>query len=198
MVVATGRRAEASAQLLLQAAVELIAEQGFQRTTTAQISRRAGFSSAMMHVRYGSKDGLLDQLLDLYERQLLIDPGPGDTGLQSILGQVDLCRRVVVERPEFLRAFCMLAYEAAGPVDAVRPRLLEWRRRYCTHTANVLRAGQVDGSVRPELDPESEAQAFQDFASGMCFRWTLDPGGVDLVRELDRWRARLEAWLRPW
>lgn len=188
-------RSEESAQRLLQAAVELIAEQGFRNTTTAEISRRAGFSNAMVHVRYGSKEALLLELLELYERRLLVDPGPGASSLDAILGQVDAIQRQGREKPAFLLAFCVLVFETVGPLDELRSWLLDWRERYVAHTSAVLRNGQRDGSVREGIDPESEAFAFLDFGTGLCFRWSLSPETVDLVDELDRWRERLRVWL---
>jgi AcrR family transcriptional regulator len=190
-------RTEESAQRLLAAAVELIAEQGFRRTTTAEISRRAGFSNAMVHVRYGSKERLLAELLRMWEERLLVNASPGTTGMVHVLGQVESIQRMARDYPALLQAFCMLAFESLGPDDEVGDWLRDWRHRYVVHTSRVLRSGQADGSVRAEVDTDSEAQVFQDFGTGLCFRWALDPDGVDLIAELDRWRQRLQVWLSP-
>jgi AcrR family transcriptional regulator len=191
-------RVEESAKRLLLAAVELIAEQGWRRTTTAEISRRAGFSNAMVHVRYGSKEALLEELLRAYERLLLVDSGPGESGLKSILRQVDMIQAMIRTNPAFLQAFCVMAFETVGPVDEIGDWLRAWRHRYVAHTSEVLRAGQADGSVRSEIDTETEALVFLDFGTGLCFRWALEPQVVDLSAELEAWRERLRAWLAPW
>src|ERR1700758_3499185 len=57
----TERVAESSERLLL-AAAELTAEKGFERTTSAEIGERAGYSRAMVRGRYGSKEALIEAL----------------------------------------------------------------------------------------------------------------------------------------
>jgi AcrR family transcriptional regulator len=62
----TARRTRAeqnadSGRRLLKALVDLVAEQGYEATSAAEIGLRAGFSRAMVHARYGTKDALLDE-----------------------------------------------------------------------------------------------------------------------------------------
>ena len=56
------QRVEQSSRRLLQAAAELIVEKGWEATTAAEIGRRAGYSRAMVHARYGSKDAILEAI----------------------------------------------------------------------------------------------------------------------------------------
>src|SRR5262249_57141898 len=49
-------RVAESAQRLMQAAIELIAEKGFQRTSASEIAERAGYSRTMVAARHGSKE----------------------------------------------------------------------------------------------------------------------------------------------
>ena len=56
-------RVELSNRRLLHAAAELIVEKGWEATTAAEIGRRAGYSRAMVHARYGSKDAILEAFL---------------------------------------------------------------------------------------------------------------------------------------
>ncbi|HKC50872.1 MAG TPA: helix-turn-helix domain-containing protein, partial [Myxococcota bacterium] len=48
-----------SARRLLDAATQLIAEQGFSRTTLAQIGEKAGYSRGLVNERFGSKSELV-------------------------------------------------------------------------------------------------------------------------------------------
>jgi AcrR family transcriptional regulator len=65
-------RSSTSAVLLVAAAIELIAEQGFDKTTAAQIGERAGYSREMVRHRYGSKEQLLEWMLEHEHKQLLL------------------------------------------------------------------------------------------------------------------------------
>lgn len=83
-------RVEASTRLLAEATVSLIAERGFFAATTAEICRRAGYSRAMVHARFGSKDALLDYVLGEYcENRMDVDPDPKLDGLHQVLARVD-------------------------------------------------------------------------------------------------------------
>ena len=56
-------RVEESARRLLVATAELVAEQGFERTTAAEIGLRAGYSRSMVRDRYGSREALFETLV---------------------------------------------------------------------------------------------------------------------------------------
>ncbi len=77
-------RVEQSARRLLTAAAELIVEKGWEATTAAEIGRRAGYSRAMVHARYGNKDGILAAFQQVYVARLNPDPKPGSPGFQQI------------------------------------------------------------------------------------------------------------------
>src|SRR5205085_5012871 len=60
-------RVEASDRALIDAAIALIAERGYDRTTLAGIGERAGYSRGLVTQRFGNKENLLWAIL----RQIL-------------------------------------------------------------------------------------------------------------------------------
>lgn len=188
-------RVEDSARRIFEAAVELIAEQGFERTTTADISERAGFSNSMVHMRYGSKEALLEALLRAYENRMFESHTPAEhTGLQQLLGQIESIRTALQENPDLLRAFFTIQFEIPLAIPQLKRWLIDWLERYVEHIAATIQIGQADGSIRAELDPGDEAAFFMDAGTGQIFRWILDPEGVELDAELAAWRDRMQAW----
>src|SRR4030088_2921349 len=82
-------RSAESAQRLLDAAIELIAEKGFDRTTAAAIGGRAGYSRSMVRARYGSKEALLESIFGAeLDRRLMPDEDRDLTGLPWVLARV--------------------------------------------------------------------------------------------------------------
>ncbi|TJZ55915.1 helix-turn-helix transcriptional regulator [Streptomyces piniterrae] len=61
--VATGRRREATRRRLFEAAVSLIAEQGFSATTVDEIADRAGVAKGTVYYNFTSKNVLYEELL---------------------------------------------------------------------------------------------------------------------------------------
>jgi AcrR family transcriptional regulator len=189
-------RSAESAKLLVAATIELIAEKGFERTTAAEIGERAGYSREMVRHRYGSKEQLLEWLLEHENKTLLLRPPSGvGTGLEQALEQIQLMRQVAVDDPERLRAFFVLCFEAVGPIPSLGPWMRAWFDSYGRQLADVLRTGQADGSIRPDLDPATEAKDITYYASGLCFSYVLHDDMADFIASIDRLYERLlETW----
>jgi AcrR family transcriptional regulator len=187
-------RSGQSARRLLDAAIALGSERGFDRTSVSDICRRAGYSRAMVNERYGSKAGLLRAMMSV-RFESWMTPGPSDdrTGLERALAHVTAFENAAAEDPKTLRAFLVLCYETTGPI----PDLAEWMNvaldRYRASVAERLRAGQADGSVRDDLEPDEAARDYTTYVLGCGLQWTLDPQRMDLASECPRLRERLRA-----
>lgn len=179
----------------MMATIELIAEKGFDRATTSEISERAGYSSAMVHVRYGSKEALLESLQRAYEAEFLQPPDARETGLETVLEQIETLRTQVRKNPDYLRAFLMLCFETVGSIPSLRPWIRDWFTRYVSQVEAAVRKGQEDGSIRDDLDPRAEAQHFLDVGTGLCFTWLIRPEASDFDAAAEGWATRLRAWL---
>lgn len=185
-------RSAQSARRLIDAAIELGSERGFDRTSVADICRRAGYSRAMVGERYGSKEGLLRAVMSTrFERWMTPLPDPQSTGLEFALAHVTRFQTAAELEPKALRAFLVLCYETTGPM----PELTEWMtsalKRYRASVTDALLRGQEDGSVRADLDCEDASRRFTTYVLGCGLQWTLDPGLMDLGFELPRFRERL-------
>jgi AcrR family transcriptional regulator len=175
---------------LLEAAAELIVEKGWEATTAAEIGRRAGYSRAMVHARYGSKDAILEAFLHEYVKRLDPDPHPDADGLSQVLAHFDRIHDLYTEDRTVLRAMFVSTFEAAktsSPVRGVTRAQLE------SGAANVeaaLRTGIHDGSVRHGIDVGAAVNDITATAFGLAFQWVVVPGH-DLAAELQDARARV-------
>jgi AcrR family transcriptional regulator len=198
------QRVAESTRRLVDAALALIVEKGFERTTAAEIGERAGFSRNMVRDRYGSKEAMLESLLETEfgERLLPAIRQERDTdGLGRILGQLDDLLEAVETEPHIMRAMVILSFEAPGPLASTRAWYEEIITRFQTEMVDHLREGQSDGSVRGGLDLEREAEVYVSYGIGLCFRWVTFEE-FDFPAEIVAWRARLQEryraqWSRP-
>jgi AcrR family transcriptional regulator len=185
-------RLELSGRRLLAAAAELIAQQGWEATTAAEIGRRAGYSRAMVHARYGSKDALLDTLLRAeYEERLSPTPDAAASGLQRVLAHFDNFEALYREDPQFLESMFVLSFEAVKRATPVRPRIVGWMNRIADNVENSLRSGIDDGSVRLDIQVEAAVNDVVAAGVGIAYGWIVLPDRYDLPRELDRIRERV-------
>jgi AcrR family transcriptional regulator len=168
------QRVEASARRLVEAAAELITEKGWDATTAAEIGRRAGYSRAMVHARYGSKDAILDSLFrDTYEARLDSAPAQDADGLSQALGHFDRIIGLYVEDRAFTRAVFVLTFEAVKSTSPVRARIQDWLTGGAETVAAGLRAGIEDGSVRPDVDVGSATTDISTAGLGVAYHWIV-------------------------
>ena len=196
----TPRRTQAervaeSDRALVGAAVRLIAERGYQRTTLAAIGEASGYSRGLVTQRFGSKEGLLLAVLDrLLDSWALRNVGPrvgALVGIEAMTASLDAYLHVVESAPDSLRAYHALLREADGPVPAVRDRIAELNRREREGVEAWLRAGQAAGAVRPDVDPRAVAATFLATIRGTTTQWLLDPT-VDITAALTQYAATLD------
>jgi AcrR family transcriptional regulator len=187
-------RSAESSQRLLAAAIALIGEKGFEKTTAAEIGERAGYSRAMVRSRYGTKEALLESLMrSEYEPMFLVTPARAANGLDTILGQLDHLAIQAAEKPELLKAFFTVCFETVGPIRQLSPWLRTWLDRYRAASKAAFLRGQKDGSIRKDLDVDGEKNRIVTYGLGLGFRWVLEPDTVDFVAELNQWRDLLRA-----
>jgi len=195
------RRAR-SERRLLDAATRLIADQGFSKTTLAQIGAKAGYSRGLVNERFGSKDELVRVLADEFQTYFAhdqLEPALADKhGLEALLVTIDTYLDAVVRSGHLGRAYYELLGESIGLVPGIHETFVEADR--------ALRAG-VERTVRSavragEMPRETDARAFAVFIVGLLrgvvLQWLLAPSGFDLraVRaEIRRTLAR--AFARP-
>lgn len=180
-----------SGRRLVKALVDLVAEKGYDATSGAEIGVRAGFSRAMVHARFGTKDALLDELMRTEFDQRIIG-GIGDelTGLQRVLAILDRLDQLAKEDERFLRAMFILGFEAVRGSTAVRPRIIRWLASLEAAVFDAMGAGQNDGSVRADVQPSDAAHECLMYGIGVAYAWIVLPG-TDVHAELERFRTRI-------
>jgi AcrR family transcriptional regulator len=190
------QRVGESSRRLAEAAIALIAEQGYAATTAQEIGLRAGYSRDMVRVRFGTKEALLDTILtSQYESRLDTQDDPSESGLDRVLGRIARMRRFAEEDGQLLRAMLVLNFEAARADNQLRTRIRQWLDHFLNGLTDAVRAGQSDASIASEPDADTQAREMLSTAIGYAYWWIVEPD-FDLPTELTRWTERLEARLR--
>jgi AcrR family transcriptional regulator len=182
-------RSEKSTRLLIQAAGQLIAEQGYAGVTLATVGERAGYSRGLATARFGSKAALLDALVDhivtRWNFTRVVPHLEGKSGLAALVIMLESIRDAYVKSPESLSVLYALTFEALGPTMELRERFATLHANEHRNLANVISKGIEDGSIDPRLNPDVEAQLILATLRGIGYEWRLDPEGFDPVSCLD-------------
>jgi TetR/AcrR family transcriptional regulator, regulator of cefoperazone and chloramphenicol sensitivity len=148
------KRSEVTRQRLLEAAVEVFAQEGFRGATIHQICGQAGANISAAHYHFGDKEGLYAAVFEYAERRSaeewpLREPPPG-TPEERLRAHVTafLTRLLDPRRPAWMAR--LLARELIEPTPAL-DRLV--RRRMRTNH------DQLAGIIGDLLGPDAEPQA---------------------------------------
>jgi TetR/AcrR family transcriptional regulator, acrAB operon repressor len=186
MSMAATRRAQTSSEsrhLLVSAAAELFAEQGFRRTTFIDIAERAGVSRGSIPWHFGNKDGLLKAVVDDLTAQTLSDTAR-PVGLDEGIDQV----RDFLLQPT-ARLLITLIAEAVEPDSPVHDFYEEFHR--------AMRKWVSSWTDSVELPNGVSREEFVIVLAGMIIgihqQWRVAPNEVDLNSALAAMKAVLGA-----
>jgi TetR/AcrR family transcriptional regulator, acrAB operon repressor len=184
--VAALRRAQTSSEsrrLLVSAAADLFAEQGFRRTTFIDIAERAGVSRGSIPWHFGNKDGLLKAVVDELTAQTLSDTSR-PVGVDEGIDQV----RAFLQQPT-ARLLITLIAEAVEPDSPVHEFYEEFHRAMRKWVSSWTDAVEMpDGISREEF-----VILLAGMIIGIHQQWRVAPDEVDLDSALVAMRAVLGA-----
>jgi TetR/AcrR family transcriptional regulator, regulator of cefoperazone and chloramphenicol sensitivity len=90
-------RGEHTRRRLLEAAIELFAELGYERASTRAIARRAGVSLPALQYYFGGKEGLHLACAEYFTEDVRARLGPASERVRLALGRRDLTRAELLE-----------------------------------------------------------------------------------------------------
>ena len=171
-------RTAESDRRMLDAAIHLIATQGYSATTLEAIGAEAGYSRQLVSQRFGSKDKLLETMISnhaehLNERALALRQNL--TGLQSLFVEIDSYLRALDSPSIQSRAFFVLMLESVGPAPQFRPAYAAITARWEERLVEQIEAGQQQGSLRPDIDARTEARLLIATLRGIRVQSLMDP-----------------------
>jgi AcrR family transcriptional regulator len=149
--------------LILRAATEVFAEQGFAAVTVAEIADRAGIGKGTVYEYFTSKDELLFAVFEWMNegiseriRELLDEGGSTHERLQRLLDLGATVTREQVDMQAVVLDF-WAASRGTRSEERYNQACLETFRSYRRLVADVIRAGQDSGEIRAEIDPDAVA-----------------------------------------
>lgn len=177
-------RTATASRRMLRAARRLIARQGYTKTTLAQVGREAGYSGGLVSHHFGSKEGLLRELVRRITQRFYTDQMQpalaGLSGIDAIAAAADIYLEELVAREERMRTLYVLMGEALGPVASIGEVFAELNRGFRETIRTLIDQGVESGEIRAGLDPEAEAALVVGMLRGVALQWITDPGCFDL------------------
>lgn len=189
------KNVEVRREEILDEAIRLIGERGYNGLTVPELARRCGLTNGGLLYHFGSKEGLLMAALDEFERRFMVaiqpmvaqlpdEQGPGERpslrrvreALRAVVGLTEI-------EPELMRLLAMIQAEAMDPSHPAHDYCL--KQQHCwLETFTAMLVGHVP-------DPASTGLHISTLVQGFQTLWLQMGGSFDLLGEWDKATAKL-------
>lgn len=178
------QRRELSEKQMLKAAIALFARQGYLKTTLTEVGREAGYTAGLVSHKFGSKEGLLQAVVDHISKRFLEDQlGKGiqqASATESVENYIDIYLTEVTLREGPMRALYVIMGEALGAVPEIRQSIADLNAGARSILINLLEQGIEQGEFRDDLDTETAAALIIGALRGLVMQYLIDPKRLKL------------------
>lgn len=190
------RRATTESRLL-DAAIQIVAQQGVRAVTMAAAGERAGYSRGIVSHQFGSRDALMVRVAEAVQARFR-PRAAGLRGGSRVLGVVDDYLMMVQTQPDDSRVFLRLWAAAVGDDEpALAAAFIRRDAAFRQVFATALVEGVADGSIPADIDVDATAASLVGLLRGIAMQWQVasDLLSLDDVRRTVR--QLLDAGLQP-
>jgi len=176
-------RTALSDQRMFEAAIKLINEYGTQKTTLKDIGELAGYSRGLANYRFGSKEGLLDELFSRFDKRWkahLNSYVEERVGIDAVRSAARALRDFLKLESSYMRAMYLLWYESLGHESGMRNRLAKHHDVYRKDATRWIREGIAGGEIDPGINAEQFAVQYCAFIFGTVYQWLVTAEALDL------------------
>jgi AcrR family transcriptional regulator len=175
---ATGR---ARRDEILARALEVIARNGYRRTSFREIADTVGLSKTGMLHHFANKEELFREIIRLRDEQNFAEY---TTNAPDIIEGFAALVEHNAQVPGLAQLFAAVAGEIAAEPDHPSRAFLAGRYEYVKHlVADAIRDQQSAGRAREDVDPGIGAALLIAAADGIQTQWLLDPS-IDMTAHL--------------
>lgn len=157
---------------IVEAAIEHFAREGYRGTGIAAIAEAAGVTTGGLLHHFGSKEGLLVEVLR--ERDRLAIKAFVDLGHGSVENDFDQWAAVATwneERADLASLYTVLLAESLDPEHPAHEYMKERNETVGDLLRNTLREGVARGEIRNDVDVDRKADEIRAFMEGAQLWW---------------------------
>ncbi len=187
---------EVRQEQIARAAVSLIATSGMAGLSVAAVARRVGIVPSAIYRHFQGKEEILDAVLELFRARIL---GNVAAVLEETSDPLERLRRLLMRHARLIRENealprIIFSEEVCSRSHQRRARLHAIIREFLERVAEIVRLGQEEGKIRPQLDPGTIALMFLGTFQPAAILWHLSDGAFDVTKHSERaWRILRDA-----
>jgi len=175
---------------IAQAALELVTRHGLKRLNVAGLARQVGVVPSALYRHYQSKEEVLEIVLDLISRRLVENVQAVRKESADPLECLHrlLSRHVQLIHDNVVIPRVIFSEEIFGDHPRRRQRMHQIIRGYLKKVHELIREGQCQGRIRPDLAPDAGSVMFLGLLQPAVILWLMSNGAFDVVAHAE------EAW----
>lgn len=175
-------RGEASIQRIIDAAIDLIADEGLSSLTMQGIAGQAGASNALVVFHFGNKENLLRAVLQYLSDQYdalwtKLVRAPGLSPVERVTGAVECGRRFSRQHPKWVSVFVIFGSDRKSMQiykEIGLPGDLAYNAEASDLLAEIVRLGNYSG-----VDPKTLSESLNYLVQGAWYWGHLNPPDRD-------------------
>jgi AcrR family transcriptional regulator len=175
--------ADARKRQIAEVTVELIAQHGLRGATMARIAETAGVRQASLYTHFGSRREILLAALDVVYEKIYAsrETRSDENSLERLRQMCDHHLELWATQGERHHAHALLEFIAGARSEGLREILAEKHLQSIEAYADVVRAGQREGTIPASVDADQVAWLITGWAFAgdvshlMGFKKFLDP-----------------------
>lgn len=177
----TYAKGTAKRQEILDAARDVLAKEGYRKSSLRSIARSLGLEPAHILYYFGSREDLLREVIQRWDadNRLIMDAAGEVDDLESFAGSVESN----LEIPGIVHTYLTFAAEAVDPEHPAHQFFLDRFAITRGFLSSAIAKGQAAGTLRPGLDPDRTARMLIAIADGLQLQALIDPS-VDAVADM--------------
>ncbi len=177
------KKSEISAAQIIQAAIRVLAKQGYAQTSLMDIAREAGMSKGAVHYHFPTKDALIQIVLRtalnaVQERTIEAWGRGGDQPFVSLRKSLETLWAIRAERTdEALVVADLLAQSLYA--EKLRPDLAEFYRMAAQQISDHVAPQLEAAGIRPKIDATILPRLIIGLLDGLVMQAFVDPDALD-------------------
>jgi TetR/AcrR family transcriptional regulator, fatty acid metabolism regulator protein len=184
--MAKNNHKEHTRERIINSAKTLFAEQGYQKTTIVDISKRAGLSEAALYDYFQGKEDLLLTIPDLWVSELVRDL---EEQLFGVKGAVNKLRKYLwwyMRRVEQSPLDAKIVYLFLKTnANFLNTEVYSNVKNFYAYLVEILEEGRKSGEMKPDLNPRAARDIFVGTMDHIISRWLLKDMSYSLFDDLE-------------
>jgi len=177
---------EHTRERIINSAKKLFAEQGYQKTTIVDISRRAGLSEAALYEYFQGKEALLLMIPDLWVSELVRDL---DEQLFGVKGAVNKLRKYLwwyMRRVEQSPLDAKIVYLFLKTnANFLNTEVYSNVKSFYAYLIDIFEEGRKSGEMKADLNSRAARDIFVGTMDHVISRWLLKDMSYSLFDNLE-------------